>query len=71
MKTVTIELPESLAKLIINLGDKQKSNAAFLAALLAQSSPQSLTTIFKEVDRKVALSGLTEAELDQLLDDIS
>ncbi|GEM_PF-2343147 len=71
MKPVTFELPDSIANVFESLKNRQKSNAALLAAFIAQTSPKSLESIFEEVDRKVLLSGLTSKEIDQLLDDIS
>jgi hypothetical protein len=71
MKPVTFELPDSIANVFESLKNRQKSNAALLAAFIAQTSPKYLESIFEEVDRKVLLSGLTSKEIDQLLDDIS
>jgi ABC-type uncharacterized transport system YnjBCD ATPase subunit len=71
MKRINLEVNDQLARVFEQLSDKQKANAALLAALIAQATPRTLADIFEQVDKKVALSGLTNEEIELLLDEIS
>jgi hypothetical protein len=71
MKTITLELPDEAAKNFEALPRDRRTKAALLVALLAQSKPKSLSEIFKSADKKVMESGLSESEIDSLLDELS
>jgi uncharacterized membrane protein YfbV (UPF0208 family) len=71
MKRINLEVNDQLARVFERLSDKQKANAALLAALIAQATPKTLADIFEQADKKVALSGLTSGEIEQLLNDLS
>ena len=71
MKSVNLEMPDQLAIVIDGLSKKGKTSVALLAALIAQTEPKQLETIFERADKKVALSGLTEIEIDHLREEIS
>ena len=71
MKSITIELPDEAASMFEALSSEQKTKAALLATLLAQAKPRSLAEIFESVDKRVAASGLSEKEIDEMLDELS
>jgi hypothetical protein len=71
MKTIQLEMPDQLANLFEGMTDKRKVGTAMLAAFIAQAAPQTLDSIFAKADKRVALSGLTEEEIDKLLNEIS
>lgn len=71
MKSITIDLPDEAARKFDALSEKQKTKAALLAALLAQAKPKTLDQIFEDVDKRVNDSGLSDAEIDKLLEELS
>ena len=71
MKTVTLDLPDNIASVFEALPRERKVNAALLTACLAQAKPKSLEELLAKIDKRVAASGLSEKEIDRLLDEPS
>jgi hypothetical protein len=71
MKTVTLELPDKIAVIFEKLPLSRKTNAALLTAAFASASPKTADRLFDAVDKRVATSGLSENEIDGLLEDLS
>ena len=71
MKTVTLDLPDSIASVFESLPRERKINAALLTACLAQAKPKSLEELLARIDKRVAASGLSEKEIDEMLDELS
>ena len=70
MKFITIELPDEAAHMFEALPSERKTKAALLATLLSRVNPKPLTEIFESVDKKVAQSGLSEKEIERLLEEL-
>ena len=71
MRPITLYLPDSVADVFEKMSIKQREKAACLTACLVQSNPKTLDEIFQSVDKKVAASGLTEKEIEELINEIS
>ncbi len=71
MKTIRLEIPDQIARIFEGMADKRKASAALLAAFIAQSAPQTLENILEQSDKKVALSGMTPEEIENLLNELS
>ena len=71
MKTIAVDLPDEVARLFEAMPREEKSKVTLLAALLFKSKPKSLEDIFKSVDQQVAASGLTEKEIEEMLNELS
>jgi hypothetical protein len=71
MKSITIELSDEAASLFEKMSRETKSKVALLATLFAKSKPKPIKEILNAVDEHVATSGLTEEEIDQMLDELS
>ncbi len=71
MKTVTLDLPDSIASVFEALPRERKINAALLTACLAQAKPKSLEELLAKIDKRVAASGLSDKEIDEMLDELS
>ena len=71
MKTVTLDLPDNIASVFDALPRDRKVKAAFLTACLAQAKPKSLEEILASIDKRVVASGLSENEIDRMLDGLS
>jgi hypothetical protein len=71
MRSVTLDLPDNIAFIFEALPKERKLKAALLAAFFAQVKPKSVEEVLSGIDKRVAKSGLSEKEIDQLLADIS
>lgn len=71
MKTVTLNLPDSVASIFEALPNERKLKAALLAAFFAQAQPKSLEELLAKIDKRVVASGLSEKEIDEMLDELS
>ncbi len=71
MRTISLEIPDQVARIFEGLSDKRKASAALLAAFIAQATPKTIENIFEKADKKVLLSGMSTEEIDRLLDEIS
>ncbi len=71
MKLVTLELPDQVATMLENMSDANIRNSLLLAAVLAGSKEVSLGEIQKSIDANVKRSGVSDTEVDRLLDSIS
>ena len=71
MKSVTLDLPDNIAFIFEALPKERKLKAALLAAFFAQAKPKSIEEVLISIDKRVAASGITEKEIDQLLDELS
>jgi membrane-bound lytic murein transglycosylase B len=71
MKIVTLNLPDNIASIFEALPTDRKLNAALLAAFFAQGKSKSMEAVIASIDKRVAESGLSEKEIDDLLDDLS
>lgn len=71
MKTVTLDLPDTIASIFEALPRERKVKAALLTACLAQAKPKSVEEILAKIDKRVAASGLSESEIDEMLDELS
>jgi hypothetical protein len=71
MKSVILDLPDNIAFIFEALPKERKLKAALLAAFFAQVKPKSVEEVLSGVDKQVAKSGLSEKEIDQLLDELS
>ncbi len=71
MKTITLELPNELAKVFDALPKKRKANAALLAAALAKADSRPIADIFSGIDDRIKKSGVNQEEINRLLDELS
>ncbi|MFM9840460.1 MAG: hypothetical protein ACKVOQ_19490 [Cyclobacteriaceae bacterium] len=71
MKSVTLDLPDNIASIFDALPKERKLKAALLAAFFAQAKPKSVEEVLSSIDKRVASSGLSEKEINQLLDELS
>jgi membrane-bound lytic murein transglycosylase B len=71
MKRVTLELPDKIASIFESLPSTRKANAALLAAAFAQSKQRTTDSLFTEIDERVADSGISEDEINRLLNELS
>ena len=71
MKTVTLELPDKVANIFEALPSTRKAGAALLTAAFARSEPKTTDRLFENIDERVAASGITEDEIDRLIEELS
>jgi hypothetical protein len=71
MKTVTLELPDEMAAAFESLSPANKKRAALFSIVAAQNTLPSLEALFAKIDIQVAGSGITEQEIETLLNELS
>lgn len=70
MRTITLEVPDQVASILDSMSNIEKFKALIIAALMA-GKVNSVDEILKRVDNRVKSQKLTEAEIDNLLNEIS
>ena len=71
MKTITLELPEEVANVIELYALQQKSILGLLTARFSKSKLESLDKLFEKIDKKVLESGISDEEINKVLEEIS
>jgi hypothetical protein len=70
MRTITLEVPDQVASILDSMSNIEKFKALIIAALMA-GKVNSVDEILKRVDSRVKSQKLTEAEINNLLNEIS
>ena len=71
MKTITLDLPDKVASIFESLPNARKAGAALLAAIIAQSKSKNISRLFENIDERVIEDGISDKEINSLLDEIS
>ncbi len=71
MRTVILDLPDTVASAFEALPAARKANMTMLAVALAQAKPTAVDQLFAAVDERVAASDITQEEINRLLDELS
>jgi membrane-bound lytic murein transglycosylase B len=71
MKTVTLELPDEMAAAFERLSSNNKKRVALFSIVAAQNTSSSFEDLLKKIDKQVAESGMTEKEIEDLLNELS
>ncbi|MFN0048624.1 MAG: hypothetical protein ACKVOU_05840 [Cytophagales bacterium] len=69
MKTITLELPDEVADAYMKLPDNEKVEILFKS--IKEKSISRLETLFDRSAQQIRTSGMSEAEIDELIDSIS
>lgn len=70
MRTITLEVPDQVASILDSMSNIEKFKALIIAALMA-GKVNSVDEILKRIDSRVKSQKLTEAEINNLLNEIS
>jgi hypothetical protein len=70
MRTITLEVPDQVASILDSMSNIEKFKALIIAALMA-GKVNSVDEILKRVDSRTKTQKLTEAEINNLLNEIS
>jgi hypothetical protein len=71
MRTLTVEVPDQIASILESMSKSGKNQVIALAALMADSKSISLSDIFAKVDKRMNELGLTEKEIEAMINDVS
>lgn len=70
MRTITLEVPDQVASILDSMSNIEKFKALIIAALMA-GKVNSVDEILKRIDSRTKTQKLTEAEINNLLNEIS
>jgi hypothetical protein len=71
MRSITIELPDKIASLLESMPESNRNNALLLAALLGSAREITLDELCARIDERVRRLGLTDADIEALVNEIS
>ncbi len=71
MKSITLDLPDEIAGVFESLPSERKAIALLIAAALAKTNKTSPTIVFEEIDKRILELGLSNEDIDSLLEDLS
>lgn len=70
MRKITLEVPDQVASILDSMSNIEKFKALIIAALMA-GKVNSVDEILKRIDGRTKSQKLTEAEINNLLNEIS
>lgn len=71
MRKITLEIPNDLADAFEGLSAAKKKRVALFSIVAAQNTSPSLDALFEKIDKQVTESGITEKEIEVLLNELS